>query len=41
VPGAGWDPANPAAGDGWENQAWFDFNDRAPPALQVDDSYRS
>jgi arabinogalactan endo-1,4-beta-galactosidase len=40
VRGAGWDPANPASGDGWENQAWFDFNDRALPALQVYNSYR-
>ena len=27
--GAGWDPTNPNSGNGWENQALFDFNDRA------------
>jgi arabinogalactan endo-1,4-beta-galactosidase len=40
VPGAGWDPADPESGDGWENQAWFDFDDRALPALQVCNAYR-
>jgi hypothetical protein len=38
--GAGRDPADPASGDGWEDQAWFDFDDRALPALQVYNSYR-
>lgn len=33
VPGNGWDPANPASGDGWENQAMFDFSDRALPVI--------
>jgi arabinogalactan endo-1,4-beta-galactosidase len=33
--GAGWDPADPASGDGWENQALFDYRDRALPALSV------
>ncbi|GII77155.1 hypothetical protein Sru01_21370 [Sphaerisporangium rufum] len=33
VTGNGWDPANPASGNGWENQALFDFADRATPAL--------
>jgi arabinogalactan endo-1,4-beta-galactosidase len=33
VPGNGWDPTNPASGDSWENQALFDFNDRALPAM--------
>jgi arabinogalactan endo-1,4-beta-galactosidase len=33
--GAGWDPTNPNSGDGWENQALFDYNDRALPALAV------
>lgn len=28
VAGAGWDPADPASGNGWENQAVFDFHDR-------------
>ena len=29
VPGNGWDPADPASGNGWENQALFDFDHRA------------
>ncbi|GAA0820029.1 arabinogalactan endo-1,4-beta-galactosidase [Streptosporangium amethystogenes subsp. fukuiense] len=33
VPGNGWDPADPSSGNGWENQALFDFSDRALPAL--------
>jgi arabinogalactan endo-1,4-beta-galactosidase len=33
--GAGWDPTNPSSGDGWENQAMFDYNDRALPAIAV------
>ena len=33
--GAGWDPTNPISGDGWENQALFDFNDRALTGLTV------
>jgi arabinogalactan endo-1,4-beta-galactosidase len=33
--GAGWDPTNPNSGDGWENQAMFDFNDRALTGLTV------
>jgi arabinogalactan endo-1,4-beta-galactosidase len=35
VPGNGWDPADPASGNGWENQALFDYSDRALPALAV------
>ncbi|GAB7043277.1 MULTISPECIES: glycoside hydrolase family 53 protein [Catenuloplanes] len=35
VPGAGWDPADPTSGDGWENQALFDYSGRALPALRV------
>jgi arabinogalactan endo-1,4-beta-galactosidase len=35
VPGGGWDPTNPSSGDGWENQALFDYSDRALPALAV------
>ncbi|WP_033343839.1 glycoside hydrolase family 53 protein [Catenuloplanes japonicus] len=35
VAGAGWDPADPASGDGWENQALFDYSGRALPALRV------
>lgn len=34
VPGSGWDPADPRSGNGWENQALFDFDDRALPALR-------
>lgn len=34
VPGNGWDPADPTSGNAWENQALFDFNDRALPALR-------
>jgi arabinogalactan endo-1,4-beta-galactosidase len=33
VPGNGWDPTEPSSGNAWENQALFDFNDRALPAL--------
>jgi len=33
VPGNGWDPTNPASGDTWENQALFDFNSKALPAM--------
>ncbi|WP_155361061.1 glycosyl hydrolase 53 family protein [Acrocarpospora macrocephala] len=33
VSGNGWDPTNPSSGNEWENQALFDFNDRALPAL--------
>jgi len=29
VAGSGWDPTNPSSGNGWENQALFDYNDRA------------
>lgn len=31
VKGNGWDPTNPSSGDGWENQAMFDFSDKALP----------
>jgi arabinogalactan endo-1,4-beta-galactosidase len=34
VPGGGWDPADPSSGDGWENQALFDYRGRALPGLQ-------
>jgi arabinogalactan endo-1,4-beta-galactosidase len=33
VPGNGWDPTDPTSGNSWENQALFDFDDRALPAL--------
>jgi arabinogalactan endo-1,4-beta-galactosidase len=35
VPGSGWDPTNPNSGNGWENQALFDYNSRALPAIGV------
>lgn len=28
VTGSGWDPTNPSSGNGWENQAIFDFTDK-------------
>jgi arabinogalactan endo-1,4-beta-galactosidase len=34
VPGNGWDSTDPKSGNAWENQALFDYNDRALPALQ-------
>jgi arabinogalactan endo-1,4-beta-galactosidase len=33
VPGNGWDPEDASSGNGWENQALFDFTDRALPAM--------
>jgi arabinogalactan endo-1,4-beta-galactosidase len=33
MPGNGWDPADPMSGNGWENQALFDFDGRAVPAM--------
>lgn len=33
VTGNGWDSTDPASGNAWENQALFDFNNRALPAL--------
>jgi len=33
VAGNGWDPTDPSSGDGWENQALFDFAGRALPGL--------
>ena len=35
VTGNGWDPDAPSSGNGWENQALFDYNDRALPGLAV------
>jgi len=40
VPGNGWDPTNPSSGDGWENQALFDYSSRALPALSVFAQFR-
>ena len=39
VAGGGWDPADPASGDGWENQALFDYSGKALPALRVFGEY--
>jgi arabinogalactan endo-1,4-beta-galactosidase len=35
VPGNGWDPARPNSGNNWENQALFDFQNRALPAMSL------
>ncbi|MFN2196846.1 MAG: arabinogalactan endo-beta-1,4-galactanase [Anaerolineales bacterium] len=35
VTGNGWDPADPTAGNNWENQALFDFDNRALPAMSL------
>lgn len=35
VQGNGWDPADPTSGNGWENQALFDYNHRALPAASL------
>lgn len=35
VAGNGWDPSDPASGNAWENQALFDFESKALPALDV------
>jgi arabinogalactan endo-1,4-beta-galactosidase len=34
VPGNGWNSTDPESGNAWENQALFDFDDRALPALE-------
>ncbi len=31
--GNGWDPTDPNSGDGWENQAMFDYSDTALPVI--------
>jgi arabinogalactan endo-1,4-beta-galactosidase len=33
--GNGWDPADPGSGDQWENQALFDFEGKALPAMNA------
>ena len=33
IKGNGWDPTNPASGCQWENQALFDFDGKALPAM--------
>ncbi len=35
VKGNGWDPADPTSGNNWENQALFDFQNRALPAMSL------
>ena len=35
VPGNGWDPFRPSSGNNWENQALFDFQNRALPAMEL------
>ncbi|MGW3663048.1 glycoside hydrolase family 53 protein [Streptomyces sp. NPDC005141] len=35
VTGNGWDPADSASGNGWENQALFGFDDKALPAMSL------
>ncbi|MER5202033.1 arabinogalactan endo-1,4-beta-galactosidase [Streptomyces sp. NPDC002825] len=35
VAGNGWDPADPSSGNGWENQALFDYDSRLLPAAGV------
>jgi len=35
VKGNGWDPADPTSGNNWENQALFDYNHRALPAMKL------
>jgi arabinogalactan endo-1,4-beta-galactosidase len=34
VPGNGWDSTGPNSGNAWENQALFDYDDKALPALE-------
>jgi arabinogalactan endo-1,4-beta-galactosidase len=33
VKGNGWDPSDPSSGDGWENQAMWDYSDTALPVI--------
>ena len=35
VKGNGWDPAHASSGNGWENQALFDYENRALPAMNL------
>ena len=35
LPGCGWDPEDPASGNGWENQALFDFDGRVLSSMDV------
>ncbi|MFF8601331.1 arabinogalactan endo-beta-1,4-galactanase [Streptomyces sp. NPDC015232] len=35
VAGNGWDPADPSSGNGWENQALFDYDSRLLPAAKA------
>jgi arabinogalactan endo-1,4-beta-galactosidase len=33
VAGNGWNPADASSGDGWENQAMWNYSDAAMPAI--------
>jgi arabinogalactan endo-1,4-beta-galactosidase len=35
TPGNGWDPTNPSSGDGWDNQALFNWSGMANPAISL------
>jgi arabinogalactan endo-1,4-beta-galactosidase len=35
IPGNGWDPSHPEFGNNWENQALFDYQNRALPAMNL------
>jgi len=35
VKGNGWNPVDPTSGNNWENQALFDYNHRALPAMKL------
>lgn len=35
VAGNGWDPADPSSGNAWENQAMFDYTNRALPGMNT------
>jgi len=35
VPCNGWDPADAISGNSWENQALFDYENRALPAMNL------
>lgn len=35
TPGNGWDPTNPSSGDGWDNQALFNWSGVANPAIAL------
>ena len=41
VAGNGWNPTDPSSGNGWENQALFDFDDNPLPVLLEFEGKRS